>query len=107
MNQEKTSRGFGLYKFLDSEGEECSLQKSSIIAKDDYIWFGHPKVKIKGFKLAESENSASTWITITEKEIVEKFGVWDVVPNTKVLLSRKQVKELIPILQNFVDTGEI
>lgn len=107
MNSGITSRGFGLYKFLDSEGEECSLQKSSMIAEDDYIWFGHSKVKIEGFKPAESENSPSTWVTITEKEIMEKFDVREISPNTKILLSRKQVKELLPILKNFVDTGEI
>lgn len=39
MKKELTQRGFTIYKFKDSNGEDCSLQKSSV-ATEDLIWLG-------------------------------------------------------------------
>ena len=39
MQKTHTARGFALYKFQDSYGEECTLQKSSL-ATDHYVWLG-------------------------------------------------------------------
>jgi hypothetical protein len=36
---QRTERGFVLGKFIDTYGEKCSLQKSSL-ATEDHIWLG-------------------------------------------------------------------
>jgi hypothetical protein len=65
-----TARGFARYDFADSNGEPCSLQKSSV-ATDDLVWLGRDGER------------------------------------TRMHLTRAQVAELLPLLQAFVDTGEI
>jgi len=35
-----TRRGFEIIQFVDHNGEECSLQKSSIIDEEECIWLG-------------------------------------------------------------------
>jgi hypothetical protein len=35
------------------------------------------------------------------------FGVQSIIANNRMHLNRKQVVQLLPILQKFVDTGEI
>lgn len=39
FTKEETERGFSLYNFIDDYGRECSIQKSSS-AEDDKIWLG-------------------------------------------------------------------
>ena len=40
-----TERGFVLFNFKDSNGEECSLQESSAFREDtNFIWLGRDKV---------------------------------------------------------------
>ncbi len=81
LSQSKTSRGFALIKFQDRYDQPCSLQKSSI-ATEDCIWLG-----------------VHDQIDLNTKEIVG--------PGVRMHLSQEQVKELLPILQRFVDTGDI
>ena len=81
MRITKTSRGFDLVTFKDRYDQPCSLQKSSI-ATEDCIWFGiHEQ------------------IDLYTKEVVG--------PGQRMHLSQDQVKELLPLLQRFIDTGEI
>jgi hypothetical protein len=94
MEINKTQRGFSLGKFKDSYGNDCSLQKSSA-AMNDYIWLGIDKPKL----------------TVFEDEKMGKYIITDLPKNWKVdnrmHLSRNQVKELLPLLQKFVETGEL
>ena len=97
INKKTTSRGFALLEFEDLSGEKCNIQKSSLVI-DDAIWFGvadaNPKI------LASSTPQGGTgWVKLDIHE--------DVLLNTRMHLSRKQVKALLPILQEFVKTGEI
>lgn len=39
IKKDETNRGFGIYSFLDSNGEKCSIQESSR-AFPPSIWFG-------------------------------------------------------------------
>lgn len=78
MKYKKTVRGFDLYTFEDLLGKKCSLQKSSLATKDA-IWIGWQEIKLAG----------------------------DYVANTRMELSQEMVLKLIPILQRFVETGEI
>lgn len=91
---ETTNRGFGVGKFKDSYNNECSIQESSA-ATDYYIWLGIDKPKI----------------TVFEGESRGKYHEMDV-PKTwmvesRMHLSREQVKNLLPLLQKFVETGEL
>lgn len=79
MKSKKTIRGFALIEFDDLYEQKCSLQKSSI-ATTDAIWLG---VSNTG----------------------EKLGNKDV--NNRMHLNRKQVKELLPHLIKFIETGEL
>lgn len=90
----RNERGFENGKFKDSYNNECSIQKSSL-AMNDFIWLGIDKPKLTVFK---DENMGEYLETILPKN-------WMV--NSRMHLSRKQVAELLPILQKFVDTGEL
>jgi hypothetical protein len=102
----KTARGFDLIEFEDHYGEIITIQKSSL-ASGDAIWFGpkdsNPKImksqaEAHGIKLVEGEE-VSGW---TEYPLPS-----EVIINTRAHLTRKQVKQLLPILKRFVKTGEI
>ena len=90
----KTSRGFSYHEFNDLYGTKCSLQKSSL-ATDDAIWFGCDDTKLTVF---EDENMGKYITTKLPKN-------WMV--DSRMHLNREQVKELLPILQKFVETGEL
>lgn len=79
MKLKRTDRGFDHAAFVDRYGANCSIQKSSI-ATEDCIWLGiddPPK-----FHLGE-------WLS------------------GRMHLTRKHVKALLPLLQLFVETGEL
>jgi hypothetical protein len=93
MNIEATtSRGFAIISFTDQYGVECSLQKSSL-ATDDCVWFGcndaNPKVLVHG----------EGWKPV---EMPSQY-----IANTRMHLNREMVKELLPFLNHFVETGEL
>lgn len=94
MDLEKTPRGFEIGKFKDSYNNCCSIQKSSS-AMDDYIWFGIDNPKLTVF---ENENMGKYVETTLPKN-------WSV--DSRMHLSREQVSEILPILQKFVETGEL
>jgi hypothetical protein len=90
----KTERGFRIGKFTDLYGIKYSIQESSL-ATDDAIWFGTDDPKLVIF---EDENMGKYIETTLPKN-------WSV--HSRMHLNREQVAELIPILQKFVDTGEL
>lgn len=103
MEYRTTARGFALYEFQDRNGEKCSLQKSSI-ATEDCIWLGiddaNPvimasDVRKLGLALAE----ANGWVPYPIPP--------EVLLSTRMHLTRKQVKALLPILKHFAKTGEV
>lgn len=92
MEQTKTLHGFDLLKFRDSNGVECSMQKSSA-ASENKIWLGcdeaNPKVLVNG----------RGWVPLPMPD--------DYLATTRMHLTREQVAELLPSLQRFVATGEL
>jgi len=103
MDKTKTIRGFDYIEFTDYYGNSCSLQKSSLATKD-CVWLGindpRPKVLATQAKaLNISTNETEGWVDYPIPA--------DVSISTKMHLNREQVAELIPILQNFVETGDI
>lgn len=97
MKLEKTHRGFAVIKFKDRYEVECTLQKSSL-ATEDCIWLGVDDADPKIMASNIMEDGVG-WV---------KYPVHpDVLFTTRMHLSREQVKQLIPVLQHFVKTGEV
>lgn len=97
MEKKHTNRGFGYYEFNDRYGEKCSLQSSSL-ATESAIWFGiddaNPQI------LASKVQEGGTgWV----KYPIPK----DVLLSTRMHLTQDQVKDLLPILTKFAETGEL
>lgn len=86
MNKTKTDRGFLKFTFDDRYGQVCSIQKSSL-AGEDAIWLG---VENTGPNIHGQRTDA---------------------PNEAIMarmhLTQEQVKELLPLLKNFVKTGDL
>ena len=94
MKIEKTPRGFEISEFTDLYGKECSIQKSSL-ASADAIWLG---VDNPGLTVFENEKKGKYLVV----EMPKNFSV-----SSRMHLNREQIAELLPILQKFVDTGEL
>lgn len=99
----KTARGFALIEFTDRYGVKCSLQKSSL-ASEDAIWFGvdDPEPKIMASEAAELgvvTDQLNGWVPYPIPGQVQL--------STRMHLTREQVRELLPHLKAFADTGEI
>jgi hypothetical protein len=98
-----TQRGFRIGEFKDQYGLDCSIQKSSIATKD-CIWLGVTDVKPEimvsdARRLGITESNANGWMPY---EIPK-----EVMLSSRMHLSREDVKKLLPLLQKFVDTGEL
>lgn len=104
MKIEKTNRGFEYIEWKDRYKLKCSLQKSSL-ATENTIWFGvndaNPQIMVKDAKKLGIINISKEngWISYNIPE--------EVVLSTRMHLTQKMVKELLPYLQKFVETGEI
>lgn len=98
---ETTERGFDLQKFTDKYGESCSLQKSSL-ATEDCIWLGidEPKVQALAKELHPERAAELTgWLSVPLPASAEVSG--------RMHLTQEMVKELLPYLQKFAETGEL
>lgn len=76
---ERTDRGFGLGRFQDRYGQACSIQESSL-ATEACLWLGCD-------------------------EILRAPGSEPV--NGRIHLTQAMAAELIPLLQRFVETGDL
>lgn len=97
MKKEKTERGFEIIEFNDKYMHKCSLQKSSL-ATEDCIWLGIDKAnpQIMASKIIEG---GTGWADYPIPD--------DVYISTRMHLTQEQVKELLPYLQKFVETGDL
>lgn len=103
MIQSKTNRGFDKIEFVDLYGDACNIQKSSL-AGEDAIWFGiqdaTPQIMASEALAAGVDTTETTgWVPYPIPK--------NVLLTTRMHLTRELVAELLPILQRFVDTGEI
>ena len=104
---ERNGRNFENGKFVDRYGYECSIQKSSL-ATEDCIWLGIDDAK------PQIMSSDAIRMGLRERTFDENDNGWvkfeipkEVLLSTRMHLTRKQVKELLPILKHFVKTGEL
>lgn len=88
----KTARGFANFEFDDRYGARCSIQKSSL-ATEDAIWFGvndaDPQIMISGVGWKPYPIPKEVLLT------------------TSMHLTRDQVEKILPVLEKFVETGEL
>lgn len=103
VSKGKTNRGFRLRRFADSYGYGCSIQKSSL-ATADAIWFGvdDPKPQVMASRAADfgvTTDQTTGWVPYPIPA--------DVLLHTRMHLTRAEVRRLLPILQAFVDTGDV
>jgi len=97
MKKEYTQRGFGIIEFKDSKGVPCSIQESSS-ATEEAIWIGCDDADPQYFV----PYGNPPW-----RKLEKPSGAQDWVFNTRMHLTRKQVAKIIPILQKFVDEGNL
>lgn len=95
MKTKKTKRGFDIINFKDSYKTKCSIQQSSV---GTHIWLGSSDLIV---------NVGYPWREVSKEELKTKFNAKEILGNNRIHLNQKQVAKLIPILQKFVDTGEI
>lgn len=103
MKKSKTNRGFELIEFEDRYEHKCSIQKSSL-ATEDAIWFGiddaEPRILASdAHRMGIPTPVQVGWIPFAVPE--------EVLMTTRMHLTQDQVKELLPILQHFAETGEL
>ena len=98
MKASKTQRGFSKIEFKDHNKVECSIQKSSL-ATDEAIWFGANKLGVQEFKAGKG------WID--RKDLDKHEMEHHFVGNNRMHLTRDQVAKLLPILNRFVETGDL
>lgn len=91
MNLEPANdRGFLLGEFSDRYGQKCSIQESSL-ATEACIWLGVNEVELKVLVPGKG------WTDVVVPEGTTK--------SARMHLTRKMVKDLLPTLQHFVNTG--
>lgn len=108
MRLKPTERGFLIGEFTDAYDLKCSIQKSSSVAA--HIWLGvhEPTFKI----LARDAMKMGRADLLGEGP--ERYNGWvnypipkDVLVSTRMHLNKKMVRELIPLLIRFLETGEL
>lgn len=104
MKIESTERGFGIVRFKDAYDHGCSLQESSCSEKR--IWFG---VSDAGATAQILSHHARALGVPTDQYLgwISYHIPKEVMLHDRMLLSREQVKELLPILRHFVKTGRL
>lgn len=98
MKIERTERGFVKGNFDDDYGHPCSIQESSVMGDEGYIWFG-----INDAKPEYCPRDGTGWHPLPLPSWVE--STMDVIFHTRMHLSQTQVKELLPTLQYFAEHG--
>jgi hypothetical protein len=100
----QTVRGFNVLRFQDRYGVECSIQQSSL-ATEDAIWFGvndaDPRIMASNAVRMGIDTGGQTtgWVPC---EFPDEVSM-----TTRMHLTREQVAVLLPVLQRFVETGEV
>lgn len=100
----KTIRGFDYIEFEDDNGMTCSLQKSSS-ALEDKIWFGAYAEIHELYPIPRETDEA--WFKIEDLSPLKHRPQNEIHVFSRMHLTRKHVKKLLPHLEKFAETGEI
>lgn len=88
-----TERGFAIGEFVERNGQECSIQQSSV-ATEDCIWLGVDEPTVQVFRPGQGG-----WQKVPLPADVQIGG--------RMHLTRATVKALLPLLREFVKTGSL
>lgn len=100
---EKTNRGFGIINFEDSYGVGCSLQESSN-GSETSVWLGVSKAN----PLVMASMAAGYGVFTPETTGWVPYPIPDdVLLHTRMHLTQDMVKQMLPTLQHFAETGEL
>jgi len=103
IKNRKTARGFSVCEFEDRYGAVCTIQMSSL-AEEEAIWFGPNKAN----PIIMASQAAAHGVETQELTGWVPYPIPEAVSlTTRMHLTRDQVESLLPILQHFVDTGEL
>lgn len=99
----QTALGWPYISFEDRYGVACSLQKSSL-ATEDCIWLGvndaDPKILAREAAAHGVETDQTVgWVSFPVPDAVNM--------TTRMHLNQEQVRALLPILQEFAESGEL
>lgn len=100
MEFDNTNRGFKIGNFTDANGVDCSLQESSIAADESHIWLGCSELGLKRFEPGKG------WSDVEIEDDPLGSGVTHTA-NLRMHLSQSIVRNLLPALQHFAETGEL
>ena len=98
MKARFTKRGFARYEFTDHYGDSCSLQASSLATKS-CIWLGVDPVRIMQDGWHPQWSARMRELPEDARRNLHAFG--------RMHLTQELAAELLPLLQHFVDTGEL
>ena len=98
-----TNRGFSISEFEDKNFSKCSLQESSS-ATERCVWFGCDDIELRKFKSILEPNGRG-WESVSEDTLKELLDADCILANTRMHLSQKQVKKLLPALKHFAKHG--
>lgn len=103
MHITKDIRGFAMAEFTDRYDHKCYIKKSSL-ATEDCIWLGLENAN----PMVMASDAAKVGVKTTELVGWVPYPIPDeVLLYTTMHLTQEQVAALIPVLQRFVETGEI
>lgn len=101
----RTQRGFGIVKFKDGYGYDCTIQQSSS-AMGDFLWIGvdnaqqHAQVMaVHARHFGIQTDQMNGWV---EYPIPKEVMIPD-----RMHLERKDVRRLVKLLNNWLRTGEL
>lgn len=94
-----TSRGFRIENFTDSNGLECRMQVSSRAGEEAFLWLGCNEIGLKRF------DPHFGWSDVDLRD--ESPDGFSYIANTMMSLSQSQVRELLPALRCFAETGDL
>lgn len=103
-----TQRGFMRGEFEDANGQKCSIQESSACCVDEeegcYLWLGNNDAN----PMVMAYHASSVGIKTTETTGWVPYPIpKEVSLSTRMHLSQRQVKELLPLLKHFAKHGQL
>lgn len=94
-----TGRGFKIVHFKDANGVLCTIQQSSTMSDEAHIWLGAKEIGLKHFAIGKGDGWQNVPTVTTEED--------HYVANNRMHLTQTQVRELLPVLSHFAETGKI
>lgn len=94
----QTMRGFDYTEFSDANGVKCTVQESSACGDEALLWLGAKDIGLKHFK-----SGHHGWKDVELVNTIEEHYV----ANNRMHLTQSQVKDLLPVLHRFVETGRL